>query len=789
MLNKCRFLLTVINLLQQTTRQLSLDTLSKRLESQRLQLEAIIETLSKEQGALYEKKFDGEYTAIKKIVRQVLEVIVGVKRGSETLYANVISELYQAIELDNAAKVSELIKAGQRLFINGIALNEINATRGTFLEFAVGKKLHGVVKILLEHGAKPNLFVQLKRAPLRLAIKNECHDTLAMLLDYGAKIDEKALYKAIKTGNLSIVQLLVNRGASLKPTPGTLISGKTSKFNSPLKLALQLNHLEIAQFFIAKINENPRLWHDTLNHFLSYAPLDLLQEFLTNQSFSTTTKLATIVVTQVDRDNAIATSTSGEILLKRLLKKTSEPGKRLTLLKSLMQLLFTLDYFPSNLEKESCYSDRELIKNLSQANDNSPVKELASSLHQSMQAASQQGVVAAGYRVLFDVLVFAGNHNIGFSDGVELINKVVIQVHTYHQDNKSWPSLDKVNLILDEEIQKIESVLVNSPNLEKNDEKPCEESTIRFQAMVGGEIFAKLNPHLPVGGQPTKAGRWFKNILSILVNTMEESKLLSEDWSEEKAQQLLQDICKSSSGVSIANDSLKPQAIGFNLRMPDHFIPGVLFSDTSSWRYTVICRSFLQPSNQSNRGAVEFIIPSKYTSQLPFLIKDVTKRRSHEYIVSESAKTREIEHRLLQHFLMIEKLTGLRGRYSEHCAQKAYKLPTCYISNIKPLLQLLVITMAKSTATEQQWQQYNETLKTLILKEMSKANVCLEQFKFEEKIVSAKKYSEQQKTYKLISILSRWSEINLFSPKLEEEIRGKEATLNHVGEHTIGFFP
>ena len=101
------------------------------------------------------------------------------------------------------------------------------------------------IRILVSLGADVN-FMSRGNIPLTADSKRGQLETVKLLLEYGARIDETtrggetALMKAASTGNADIVRLLVGRGADLNI--------RSSAGNTALMLAEQKGHLEIVNF-------------------------------------------------------------------------------------------------------------------------------------------------------------------------------------------------------------------------------------------------------------------------------------------------------------------------------------------------------------------------------------------------------------------------------------------------------------------------------------------------------------------------------------------------------------
>jgi ankyrin repeat protein len=105
-----------------------------------------------------------------------------------------------------------------------VGLDEIGEGRITALAFAAGNGHAEICKILLEHGADPNHHA-LVLPILNIAFQAEDPDTelcvVKLLLEAGAKVDAKeedgetALFYAVRSGNIALVQCLLDHGADV----------------------------------------------------------------------------------------------------------------------------------------------------------------------------------------------------------------------------------------------------------------------------------------------------------------------------------------------------------------------------------------------------------------------------------------------------------------------------------------------------------------------------------------------------------------------------------------------
>jgi ankyrin repeat protein len=106
-------------------------------------------------------------------------------------------------------------------------LNARDFKGNTPLMTAVKADREDMVEALLSMGARPNVYNQDHRFPLKLAVLNKSESLVKQLLNHGAHPDgfseqmsSNALRDAVVSGNLEIVEMLVNAGASENPLLG-----------------------------------------------------------------------------------------------------------------------------------------------------------------------------------------------------------------------------------------------------------------------------------------------------------------------------------------------------------------------------------------------------------------------------------------------------------------------------------------------------------------------------------------------------------------------------------------
>lgn len=798
-LKKHRYLLLKLNLFEQTALKSNL----RDVEAEFTKLKINLENLKNNAEQLVDdgtdkeeikKKFEHQYTIIAKKLENLEALILESDIAVEAMYAELPIQIHRAIEENSLDGVAALLEVGRTLFEEGADINAKNVTYNTPLSHAIVKGQLEIATFLLESRACANSFHYKHKPPLYIAIQEKKAEFVSLLLKYGAKIDSyrirliSPLYHAIELGDRTIVEILVSNGAKVNAERGGVIVGPTLCFNSPLRHALECKQRNIARFLFDVIKKDPKLFQDSLYIFINYAPLELLQYFVQDASISIQSKLATSVITRINSDKSVVTRSSGEILLRSLLENSDHEKERLAILKQVIKQLMTIDHLESTVKQESCYADIELFEKLAIEAGEYPTKYLAQQLLKSIQDASQQGRVGVGQRLLSEVLSLALNKAFAFSSGIQLIEEVTGEFSEFYKKNKGWPDETTVNNLIEKASEKVELSLCPSV---RTTPSPAAK---RFRAMAGSSIFNALNPGIPAGGTPSEAGQWYREIVSIIVNTMAEEGMLSDDWNEAKALCLLTEICEELSPSQVlsrinsaAQESTK--ALGFQLDIPEHFIPSCLFEEQNNWVYTVMCRTFIKTASEQEKGAVDFIIPKKSIAELHVpLIKEVLKKRGVDQESSDSAIEREIQYRLLTHFLTVEQLTGTRCTYSTRPSQKPYKGPTCFASNIKLILPVMLSILTNPTTNPKQWMKFNDRLKECIIIEMNKAKMSLEDSKQTCEMLAEKTMAPEYVAYKLVTTLIRWLEINDFNPTNEAEIAGKEATIKHVLEPTENRF-
>jgi len=142
-------------------------------------------------------------------------------------------------------------KQALEMIQSGADVNQAQGEGSTPLLWAVNRQDYDVAKALLAKKANPNATNEFGAMPLTEAARLNDDMLVKMLLDAGAKVDsanlddESALMLAIKNGNLQMTETLVNAGASVN---------RIEKFHNetPLIYAAAGGHLSIVKLLLSK---------------------------------------------------------------------------------------------------------------------------------------------------------------------------------------------------------------------------------------------------------------------------------------------------------------------------------------------------------------------------------------------------------------------------------------------------------------------------------------------------------------------------------------------------------
>lgn len=130
-------------------------------------------------------------------------------------------------KLLNAAKTGDLAQVQALMNSGDINPNVIDSFQNSALMMAVDNKHLHVAEYLLQHGADIQLDNKYGYTPLMQAVMRNDTKMVSMLLDKGAKIDQKNFYTeltplmmAVDNGSMQMVELLIARKANLNLQDG-----------------------------------------------------------------------------------------------------------------------------------------------------------------------------------------------------------------------------------------------------------------------------------------------------------------------------------------------------------------------------------------------------------------------------------------------------------------------------------------------------------------------------------------------------------------------------------------
>ena len=156
------------------------------------------------------------------------------------------------------------------LLENGANINQMGDLN-TPLSTACERSRRDVVKFLVEKGADVNLLEKHKRSPLSISCSQGDVESVRVLLDHGALIDNGAEYPLINAstnGSLEIVKMLVEKGAD--------VNKLDSNGNTPLSITCSNNNIAIINYLIdhnADVNQGNALYNACENGNLEVAKL------------------------------------------------------------------------------------------------------------------------------------------------------------------------------------------------------------------------------------------------------------------------------------------------------------------------------------------------------------------------------------------------------------------------------------------------------------------------------------------------------------------------------------
>lgn len=779
MLDKHERLQFVVNFLGE------IPVVKRTFENELLKLKTNLQNLQSLARKITPEEFDQAYLIVEEEFKRVKKNILADPAIAQAILFELDdTKIGCSITANNTDTLSKWLRVRHTIFIDqehSDANEKLAYTK--FLSWAIEAQQFDMATMFLEKGADPNAKTSDGTADVRsplykaASLEKNAIKFLELLVSCGGRIDFTSAYFsplgiAIERGDVDVVTRLLTE------------SKRDSDFEFSLKKALSCNKVEIACFLLTVMRKSPNLQKEYLHYFLTNASLKMLRAYLEDPQSSIQERLTIPINTT--GPSGLRKTTSGEVLLKSLLNNTAHPTERLAVFKQAIKQWLTLDFLRPDVEAEPCFRDKNNLERLAQDPSGWLVNELAKELLTSIQRDTQQGRVAVGFRVLCNLRF---NEEQGqFSTGIKFIDLVGPALNEFKEKNGLWPDEVAVDSIIEEAANSLLPISESSSNTsDAETDWPAdnEEAAKRFRAMVGSDVFTKLNPTLPGGGRTYEVGKWYGEILQFISQSMSECGMLREGWKKEDTERLL----RESTGVSSFSDSEEGSPLkdldvdqvsyGFSLDFPKHFIPSCIYQDKNgTWRYTVMCREFIPG------GGADFIISK---DSIPALKKMIQKFKTPQSFDSPNTK-REILYGLIKHLTEVEALTGVSCIYSSLKSLKPYKGPTCFASNLKGLLSIILTTMAKTTTMDEQWNNFNHKLKECIIAEMAKTNISWEEPQQPASFPTMKAAEPEHIAYKFVTLLLRWSEINQFNPSSADQIKGKQETIKHVLMHTKNRF-
>lgn len=152
--------------------------------------------------------------------------------------------LIQAIERNDADAVTAVLNSG----VDPNAYPDTDADQffeddSRPIDVAASDGSAGMVRLLLDHGADPNLGDGWNATPLSAAVEGESIETMQLLIQRGARVNDypggsSALWRAATDGKAKAVEFLLDHGASFDSGNKSLIDALRELGGSPRIIAI-----------------------------------------------------------------------------------------------------------------------------------------------------------------------------------------------------------------------------------------------------------------------------------------------------------------------------------------------------------------------------------------------------------------------------------------------------------------------------------------------------------------------------------------------------------------------
>ena len=132
----------------------------------------------------------------------------------------ILSELLTEIR-NNSSELKKFRKKGKMALDEGVDINSKIYRGRTLLHYAVKYNSKGIIKILVQLGANPNICDDDFNTPLHYAVENNHYISTKELIKLNADIDmpgefdQTPLHIAVLKENLDIIKILLEEGADI----------------------------------------------------------------------------------------------------------------------------------------------------------------------------------------------------------------------------------------------------------------------------------------------------------------------------------------------------------------------------------------------------------------------------------------------------------------------------------------------------------------------------------------------------------------------------------------------